>query len=116
MYLGIDLGTSSVKTVLMDENQKIIGSSTANMDVSRPDTGWSEQDPTAWVSGMESTLSELHANHPKMMQAVRGIGLSGHMHGATLLDKEDKVLRPCIHLRQYIVSRLYRTKTCLDCK
>jgi len=45
---------------------------------------------------MESTLGELHTNHPSFMQAVRGIGLSGHMHGATLLDKQDKVLRPCI--------------------
>jgi len=96
MYLGIDLGTSSVKTVLMDENQTILGSSTASMDVSRPDTGWSEQDPAAWIGGMEFTLGELHANHPASMQAVRGIGLSGHMHGATLLDKQDKVLRPCI--------------------
>jgi len=96
MYLGIDLGTSSVKTVLMDEKQAVIASSTASMDVSRPDTGWSEQDPAAWVTGMEFTLSELHANHPQYMAAVRGIGLSGHMHGATLLDKQDKVLRPCI--------------------
>lgn len=96
MYLGIDLGTSSVKTVLMDENQNVLASSTANMDVTRPETGWSEQDPASWVAGMESTLGELHANHPKHMQAVRGIGLSGHMHGATLLDASDEVLRPCI--------------------
>lgn len=96
MYLGIDLGTSSVKTVLMDEQQNIIASSTASMDVTRPAPGWSEQDPAAWITGMESTLSELQARHPKPMQAVRGIGLSGHMHGATLLDKQDEVLRPCI--------------------
>jgi len=96
MYLGIDLGTSSVKTVLMDDNQHIVASCSASMEVSRPDTGWSEQDPAAWVGGMESTLGELKANHPTLMQAVRGIGLSGHMHGATLLDKQDNVLRPCI--------------------
>jgi len=96
MYLGIDLGTSSVKTVLMDENQTVIASATASMDVSRAATGWSEQDPASWISGMETTLGELQINHPKHMQAVRGIGLSGHMHGATLLDKNDEVLRPCI--------------------
>lgn len=96
MYLGIDLGTSSVKTVLMDENQNVITSATANMEVMRKATGWSEQDPASWIAGMEATLSELHAKHPKHMQAVRGIGLSGHMHGATLLDKNDDVLRPCI--------------------
>jgi len=77
MYLGIDLGTSSVKTVLMDDNQHIVASCSASMEVSRPDTGWSEQDPAAWVGGMESTLGELKANHPTLMQAVRGIGLSG---------------------------------------
>ncbi|MBX2840072.1 MAG: xylulokinase [Gammaproteobacteria bacterium] len=96
MYLGIDLGTSSVKTVLMDENQTVVASSTADMEVSRPDTGWSEQDPAAWIRGIESTLDELKSNHAKSMNGVRGIGLSGHMHGATLLDKHDEVLRPCI--------------------
>lgn len=96
MYLGIDLGTSSVKTVLMDESQRVVASSTANMDVSRLHEGWSEQDPAQWIAGMESTLSELHTNHAGLMKAVRGIGLSGHMHGATLLDKQDNVLRPCI--------------------
>ena len=96
MYLGIDLGTSSVKTVLMDDAQSVIASSSANMDVQRPAESWSEQDPASWVSAMESTLSALHANYAAHMKAVRGIGLSGHMHGATLLDKNDKVLRPCI--------------------
>ena len=96
MYLGIDLGTSSVKTVLMDDDQNVIASSTASMDVQRPAESWSEQHPASWVSAMETTLGELHANHKVHMQAVRGIGLSGHMHGATLLDKNDKVLRPCI--------------------
>ncbi len=96
MYLGIDLGTSSVKTVLMDAQQNIIASSTANMDVSRPADGWSEQDPQSWVSGIEATLTQLQQDQPKHLSAVRGIGLSGHMHGATLLDKADKVLRPCI--------------------
>ena len=96
MYLGIDLGTSSVKTVLMDENQNVVASSSASMDVQRPAEGWSEQDPASWVAGMQSTLAELHSLHPKHMLKVRGIGLSGHMHGATLLDKKDEVLRPCI--------------------
>ncbi len=96
MYLGIDLGTSSVKTVLIDSDQTVIGSTSASMDVTRPAEGWSEQDPAQWIKGMESTLGELHAKHAKAMAAVRGIGLSGHMHGATLLDKADQVLRPCI--------------------
>ncbi len=96
MYLGIDLGTSSVKTVLLNDAQQVVGSSTASMEQSRPADGWSEQDPANWIAGIESTLSELQANYSKEMGAVKGIGLSGHMHGATLLDKDDKVLRPCI--------------------
>ena len=96
MYLGIDLGTSSVKTILLDGEQNVVGSSTASMEQSRPAEGWSEQDPANWITGIEATLLELHANHAKQMAAVKGIGLSGHMHGATLLDADDKVLRPCI--------------------
>jgi xylulokinase len=96
MYLGIDLGTSSVKTVLMDEQQHIVASSSSPLTVQRPADGWSEQDPASWISAIENTLGELHANHAQSMHAVKGIGLSGHMHGATLLDKANKVLRPCI--------------------
>jgi len=107
MYLGIDLGTSSVKTVLMDENQSIMASSTASMDVSRPDTGWSEQDPAAWISGMESTLAELHANYPKFMQAVRGIGLSGPT------TRHPSISRL---VWQYFISRIYCAQTCLGGK
>ncbi|MCL4133129.1 UNVERIFIED_CONTAM: hypothetical protein GTU68_017675 [Idotea baltica] len=96
MYLGIDLGTSSVKTVLIDEAQNVVASASASMEVTRPAEGWSEQDPAQWIAGLESTLSELHANHAQSMATVRGIGLSGHMHGATLLNDTDEVLRPCI--------------------
>ena len=96
MYLGIDLGTSSVKTVLMDNEQTIVASSTAELTVSRPHDSWSEQDPASWIAGMESTLSELHTKHKQRMAQVQGIGLSGHMHGATLLDEKDNILRPCI--------------------
>lgn len=96
MYLGIDLGTSSVKTVLMNEDQSILASHSAPMDVSRPHDGWSEQNPADWVSAMQLTLDALKESHPKELSAVRGIGLSGHMHGATLIDKNDDVIRPCM--------------------
>jgi xylulokinase len=61
--------------------------------VQRPHEGWSEQAPSDWISAAEAVLDQLSA---KGLGAVRGIGLSGHMHGATLLDKGDEVLRPCI--------------------
>jgi xylulokinase len=96
MYLGIDLGTSSVKTLLIDSNQAIIASASAPVELSRPHPGWSEQDPADWIAATEKALDELKAGHGSELAAVKGIGLSGHMHGATLLDAADKVLRPCI--------------------
>ena len=96
MYLGIDLGTSSVKVLLIDADQTIIGSASRELDVSRPHSGWSEQDPAEWIAATEAALAALKAEKPTELAAVRGIGLSGHMHGATILDEGDQVLRPCI--------------------
>ena len=96
MYLGLDIGTSSVKAVLMDGEQRIVASRTAPLEVSRPHPGWSEQDPESWWTAVVSVLDALKAEEPQRLAAVRGIGLSGHMHGATLLDAADRVLRPCI--------------------
>lgn len=96
MYLGIDLGTSSVKSVLMDDAQQVVASQSAPMSVSRPNDGWSEQEPADWISAIETTLDALKVEQPKALSAVTGIGLSGHMHGATLLDAADQVLRPCM--------------------
>ena len=96
MFLGIDLGTSSVKALLIDADQRVIGSATAPLDVSRPHPGWSEQDPADWIAATAAALTGLKDKHPKQLGAVEGIGLSGHMHGATLLDDRDVVLRPCI--------------------
>jgi len=97
MYLGIDLGTSGVKAMLIDANQKVIGSaSSREVATSRPHPGWSEQDPADWILATEEAVAGLRAAHPAAFAAVRGIGLSGHMHGATLIDADDAVLRPCI--------------------
>ncbi|KZS51797.1 xylulokinase [Rhizobium anhuiense] len=96
MYLGLDLGTSGVKAMLIDGDQKIVGSANGSLDVSRPHSGWSEQEPAHWVRATEEAVTGLKAKHPKEFAAVRGIGLSGQMHGATLIDASDKVLRPCI--------------------
>ncbi|APO76348.1 xylulose kinase [Rhizobium etli 8C-3] len=96
MYLGLDLGTSGVKAMLIDGDQKIIGSANGSLDVSRPHSGWSQQEPSDWIRATEEAVAGLKANHPKELGAVRGVGLSGQMHGATLLDAGDRVLRPCI--------------------
>nr|CAD6598963.1 xylulokinase [Rhizobium sp. Khangiran2] len=96
MYLGLDLGTSGVKAMLIDGDQRIIGSASGALDVSRPHPGRSEQDPAHWIRATEEAVAGLKAKFPKELAAVKGIGLSGQMHGATLLDGQDRVLRPCI--------------------
>jgi xylulokinase len=96
MYLGLDLGTSGLKALLIDAHQQVIDSVTAPLSVSRLHPGWSEQNPADWIAAAETTLDTLKQSHPAKLAAVRGIGLSGQMHGATLLDQSGKVLRPCI--------------------
>lgn len=96
MYLGLDLGTSSVKAMLIDDQQRVIGVGHAALTVQRPHPGWSEQAPGDWLRATEEAVDALKASHPKELAAVKGIGLSGHMHGATLIDAKDRVLRPCI--------------------
>ena len=96
MYLGLDLGTSALKALLIDEDQRIIASASADLNVSRPASGWSEQEPADWIDACEKALEGLKTDHGQALAAVRGIGLSGQMHGATLLDKAGDPLRPCI--------------------
>ena len=96
MYLGLDLGTSGVKALLIDGDQKTIASATVALDVLRPHDGWSEQDPADWIRAAEEAVGRLKASHPAELAATGGIGLSGQMHGATLLDAAGAVLRPCI--------------------
>jgi len=93
MYLGIDIGTSSVKAVLMDGNGHLVAQGSAPLTVERPHPLWSEQNPDAW---WRATVAAVRALPERERQAVKGIGLSGQMHGATLLDAADKPLRPAI--------------------
>jgi len=96
MYLGIDVGTSEVKIALVDGAQRLVAVGRAALDVSRPHPLWSEQDPDSWVRATEAAIAELGAGHAAELAAVAGIGLSGQMHGAVLLDAQDRVLRPAI--------------------
>ena len=95
-YLGLDLGTSGLKALLIDEEQKIIASAHAELHVSRPHQSWSEQQPQDWIKAAETAITRLKAEHGTALSNVRGIGLSGQMHGAVLLDEQDQVLRPAI--------------------
>jgi xylulokinase len=96
MYLGLDIGTSGVKAVLIDGSQKIVSSANSPLKVSRPHPGWSEQDPDHWWKAVGHAIGAIRKARPKALAAVEGIGLSGQMHGATLLGGDDKVLRPAI--------------------
>jgi len=94
-YLGIDLGTSGLRALLVNENGTPIGSAESKYEVSNPERGWSEQSPTQWIAALDDALAKLSAGFDEFKR-VRGIGVSGHMHGATLLDASGDVLRPCI--------------------
>jgi xylulokinase len=96
MYLGLDIGTSSVKVVLIDADQQIVASRSEPLEVQRPHPSWSEQDPETWVAAASGAVDALCRDYPKELAQVKGIGLSGHMHGATLIDKAGRPLRPCI--------------------
>jgi xylulokinase len=96
MYIGIDIGTSEVKALLLGPDHRVIGSAGSALTVSRPHPGHSEQDPADWWTATQAALAGLRAAHPGEYAATVAIGLSGQMHGAVLLDAQDQVLRPAI--------------------
>ncbi|HVO08001.1 MAG TPA: xylulokinase [Burkholderiaceae bacterium] len=93
MYLGIDVGTSAVKAVLVDDTGAAIDQASAALDISRPQPLWSEQNPADWWAATNAAVNSLKR---PLRAAVRAIGLSGQMHGATLLDRGQRALRPAI--------------------
>lgn len=96
MFLGLDFGTSGVKVLLVDGAQTVLASFTVPLSVQRPAVGHSEQDPQAWWQAMLDAVDALGRDHAAALSAVEGIGLSGQMHGAVLLDDGGNVLRPAI--------------------
>lgn len=92
MFLGLDLGTSGLKALLVDGDENIIAEATAPLQVLRPFEGWSEQNPDDWFTACIAAVRGLGID----LGGVQGIGLSGHMHGATLIDVKGAVLRPCM--------------------
>ncbi|HET9018520.1 MAG TPA: xylulokinase [Acetobacteraceae bacterium] len=95
-FLGLDIGTSSVKALLIDARQRVLAVGNAALEVSRPHPLWSEQDPEDWWRATLAAVAEVRAAAPDGWRALAGIGLSGQMHGATLLDGAGRVLRPAI--------------------
>ena len=96
MFLGIDVGTSEVKVLLLADDHRVIDTAGTALEISRPHPGHSEQNPADWWTATFTALEALRNKNPKAYAAVRAIGLSGQMHGAVLLDAADRVLRPAI--------------------
>ncbi|MEQ5758297.1 xylulokinase [Proteus mirabilis] len=94
MYLGLDLGTSSVKAIIMNEQGDVVASHSIPLTLSRPHPQWSEQDPQAWWQATDKAIKQLSRTQP--MEQIQAIGLSGQMHGAVLLDAQQNILRPAI--------------------
>ena len=92
-YIGIDLGTSGLKGLLVDGRGNILRERSATYPIAYPQAGWSEQDPADWLKACKSVLKSLCEG---IEAEIAGISFGGQMHGLVLLDKEDKVIRPCI--------------------
>jgi len=96
MFIGLDLGTSGIRALLVQEDGTVLHVADADLAVAHPHPGWSEQDPVDWIKATRKVIGDLVQMAPDAMAGLRGIGLSGQMHGATLLDGDGTVLRPCI--------------------
>lgn len=94
LYIGIDLGTSSVKLLLVDEKGNILKTATREYPLIFPQDGWSEQEPFHWKNGTLAALEEILTGVDRSL--VRGIGVAGQMHGLVVLDENDDVIRPAI--------------------
>jgi xylulokinase len=94
-YLGIDLGTSGLRALLLAEDGSVLGSAEHSCTSEHKHPGWSEQNPADWVAALEGAVAALRDAHPEFAD-LRAVGVAGHMHGATLLDSKGDVIRPCI--------------------
>ena len=94
MYLGIDLGTSSVKMLFMNTNGEVIKTYTKEYPISYPQNGWAEQNPEDWWTGVKECFIE--ASSDIDLKSIEGISFSGQMHGLVILDEHDSVIRPAI--------------------
>ncbi len=95
-FLGIDVGTSAVKAVLVGGDGQVHAEAECPLATSRPRPGWSEQAPDAWVEATRTAVGRLRAAAPDALASTRAIGLSGQMHGAVLFGADDRPLRPAI--------------------
>jgi xylulokinase len=96
-FLGIDLGTSAVKAIIMDESETVLATASVPVPApTHPTPLASEQEIGGWWTAVSTALGRLAADHGPVMARVRGLGLSGQMHGLSLLDAEDRPVRPAM--------------------
>ena len=96
MFIGIDLGTSSVKMILIDNEQNVLATANSKITIQIPKDGYSEQNPQEWIKATNKCFDEIKLLKPKEFSETISIGISGQMHGATIIDDHGKVIRPCI--------------------
>ncbi|MFP7672676.1 xylulokinase [Marivita sp. S0852] len=94
-YLGIDLGTSGLRALLVSETGAVLGSVERSYRSEHKHSGWSEQDPAHWIAALDEAIEELRHSSTAFGD-LRAISVAGHMHGATLIDGTGAVIRPCI--------------------
>lgn len=94
--LGIDIGTGGTKTVLFTDTGKIVNSATVEYPLYQPQNGWAEQMPKDWWNAVVATIRQVLSNGEIDSSDIKGIGLSGQMHGLVMLDDDEQVLRPSI--------------------
>lgn len=95
-FLGIDIGTSAVKALIVDAGERPLAGAEVALATSRPAPGWSEQHPDIWWQAVRRALAEMSASTAGLLERVVAVGLSGQMHGAVLLGGDDRPLRPAI--------------------
>ena len=94
--IGVDCGTSGTKTVLFDESGSVIASKTIEYPMYQPKNGYAEQEPGDWANAMINTIKAVMVQSGVKKEDVKGIGISGQMHGLVMLDKDNNVLRRSI--------------------
>jgi len=94
LFLGLDIGTSSVKCILVSPSGDVEAAATAPLDLETPQPGWAEQDPEAWWEATRAAIRDLRAQQPGAN--IDAIGISGQMHSSVFLDKKGAVIRPAL--------------------
>ena len=94
VFLGLDVGTSGVKAILVASNGDVVASATSPLTMQTPKPGWAEQDPRAWWDATLASIASIKSAKPDA--AIAGVGISGQMHSSVFLDRAGDVIRPAL--------------------